>query len=48
MRAKLASLNQCTVPFLSRAEVNLCWYDSIYIFDMNALLLPLLTDKKYY
>ena len=26
MRAELANLNHCTVPFLSRAAVNLCWY----------------------
>ena len=28
MRAELASLNHCAVPFLSRAAVNLIWYDS--------------------
>ena len=27
MRAELASLNPCAVPFLSRAAVNLSWYD---------------------
>ena len=27
MRAKLANLNHCAAPFLSRAAVNLCWYD---------------------
>ena len=26
MRAELASLNHCAVPFLSRAVVRLCWY----------------------
>ena len=26
MRAKLANLNHCAVPFLSRAVANLCWY----------------------
>ena len=26
MRAKLANLNHCAVPFLSRAAANLCWY----------------------
>ena len=26
MRAELANLNHCAVPFLSRAAVNLCWY----------------------
>ena len=30
MRAELASLNHCAVPFLSRAAVNLSWYDYIY------------------
>ena len=28
MRAELANLNHFTVPFLSRAAVNLSWYDS--------------------
>ena len=28
MRAKLANLNHCEVPFLSRAAVNLSWYDT--------------------
>ena len=27
MRAELASLHPCAVPFLSRAAVNLSWYD---------------------
>ena len=27
MRAELASLSHCAVPFLSRAAVNLSWYD---------------------
>ena len=26
MRAELANLNDCAVPFLSRAAVNLWWY----------------------
>ena len=26
MRAELAILNQCAVPFLSRTAANLCWY----------------------
>ena len=26
MRAKLANLNDCAVPFLSSAADNLCWY----------------------
>ena len=29
MRAELANLNDCAVPFLSRAAVNLSWYDII-------------------
>ena len=28
MRAELANHNHCAVPFLSRAAVNLSWYDS--------------------
>ena len=27
MRAELANLNHCAVPFLSRVAVNLSWYD---------------------
>ena len=29
---ELANLSHCAVPFLSRAAVNLCWYDSTLIF----------------
>ena len=29
MHAELANLNPCAVPFLSRAAVNLSWYDRI-------------------
>ena len=29
MRAELADINHCAVPFLSRAVVNLSWYDDI-------------------
>ena len=29
MRAKLANLNHCAVPFLSRASANLSWYYNI-------------------
>ena len=32
MRAELANLNDCAVPFLSRAAVNLSWYDIISIY----------------
>ena len=28
MRAELANINHCAEPFLSRAAVNLSWYDS--------------------
>ena len=31
MRAKLANLNHCAVPLLSRADVNLSWCDSKYV-----------------
>ena len=27
MRAKLANLNDCALPFLRRAAANLCWYN---------------------
>ena len=27
MRAELANLNNCAIPLLSRATVNLNWYD---------------------
>ena len=30
MRAELANHNHCAVPFLSRAAVNLSWYDSTH------------------
>ena len=32
MRAKLANLNHCAVPFLSRAAANLCWYYCIIYY----------------
>ena len=36
MRAELANLDDCAVPFLSRAAVNLCWYYYIlYSFHQN-------------
>ena len=35
MRAELANLNPCAVPFLSRATVNLCWFCCIYISIKN-------------
>ena len=33
MRAELANLNHCAVPFLSRAAINL--YDSTYYLKKN-------------
>ena len=35
MCAELANLNHCTVPFLSRAAVDLSWYDSRYTLHMH-------------
>ena len=49
MRAELASLNHCAVPFLSRTAVNLSWYYStakvgsqkviFYAISFNIILL---------
>ena len=33
MRAELAYINHCAVPFLSRAAANLCWYDITYFLN---------------
>ena len=38
MRAELANLNHCAVPFLSRAVVNLCWYGVTYILYSSTFL----------
>ena len=38
MRAELANLNHCAVLFLSRATVNLSWYDSIYYANLRLIL----------
>ena len=38
MRAELANLNDCAVPFLSRAAVNLCWY--YYIYTWHGIIFP--------
>ena len=46
MRAKLVSLNHCAVPFLSRATVNLSWYDSIYNCAQRLDIAILLTKWK--
>ena len=40
MRADLAVLNNCAVPFLSRAAVNICWY---YILMKQKSLLFVVT-----
>ena len=37
MRAKLATLNHCAVPFLSHAVTNLCWYYYILNIRTSAL-----------
>ena len=37
MRAELANLNHCAVPFSSRAAVNLSWYDST-LYSVYTLL----------
>ena len=34
MRAKLVNLNNCAVTFLSRATVNLYWYDHIACIEI--------------
>ena len=39
MRAELASLNHCAVPFLSRAAVNLSWYDITYAHKQSYIML---------
>ena len=33
MRANFDVLNHCAVPFLSRAAVNLCWYQYYYYYS---------------
>ena len=38
MRTELANLNHIAVPFLSRADVNLCWY-YITIYTMFRIVL---------
>ena len=38
MRAKLATLNDCTVPFLSRADANLRWYYIILEYSNLGIL----------
>ena len=50
MRVKLAILNHCAVPFLSRAAANLCWYYytmyTIYVkFDLKFVLAKFIGQK---
>ena len=51
MRAKLANVNDCAVPFLSRAVAILCWYYyTFYFMNMDAIFLfksELITDYLY-
>ena len=35
LRAKLASLNHCAVPLLSRTAANLCWYYNTIMLNSN-------------
>ena len=37
MRAKLANLNDCAVPFLCRAVAKLCWYYKLYIIQYTPI-----------
>ena len=46
MRAKLATLNQCAVPFLSRAVANLCWY--YYILNILTSALCSKSNANFY
>ena len=41
MRAELANLNPFAVPFLSRAAVNLSWYDTKLYAIITARLVKL-------
>ena len=48
MRAELVSLNPCPVHFLSRAVVNLCWYDctiNVYLNKMPILYIGNILDN---
>ena len=38
MRAELANLNHCAVPFLSRVAVNLSWYDSSITISISIII----------
>ena len=53
MRAELARLNHCAVPFLSRAAVNLCWYyytiykyKQAHTFEMNTPIITVLNPEN--
>ena len=35
MRAELANPNHCAVPLLNRADVNMSWYDSTYLYIIS-------------
>ena len=41
MHAKLANLNDCAVPFLSRATTNLCWYYYTHTISDKRLYTPI-------
>ena len=48
MRAKLANLNHCAVPFLSRAAVNLSWYDiTVFYTYYNGYLFLMVLQFSY-
>ena len=44
MRAELANLDHCAVPFLSRATVNLCWY--YYTIEIRSLLIKVAINQN--
>ena len=48
MRAELASLTPCAVPFLSRAAVNLCWYYITYDMHTKYTLCTMHYTYVYY
>ena len=45
MRAKLANLNHCAVPFLRCAAANLCWY-YYYVIYMSFYIISTLGSEK--
>ena len=48
MRAELANLNHCAVPFLSRAAVNLSWYYSRAIDLHKDITFSAKNQKHFY